>query len=144
VPRAKVLGAAFSAGCRVQCAAPAWRDKHADHRHSVEQHFAKRDPGAQSTYAALLKAAEGLGPVRQDAKKTSIHLVRRTAFAGVTTRRSCLVLTLKSPSDIKSPRILKHEQASAGRWYLEVRLESPDQVDGEIRNWLRKGYEISG
>jgi hypothetical protein len=111
---------------------------------TIEQHFVKREPNVRSTYAALMKAAEGLGPVREEPKKTSIHLVRRTAFAGVTARKSWLVLTVKSASDINSPRIIKHDQASAGRWYLEIRLESPRQVDGEVRGWLKKGYEISG
>ena len=110
---------------------------------TIEQHFATRAPNVRSTYAALVKAAEALGPVRQEAKKTSIHLVRRTAFAGVSTRVSWLVLTLKSATDIRSPRVIKREQASAGRWHLEVRLESPREVDREIRDWLKKGYEIS-
>jgi hypothetical protein len=37
-------------------------------------------------------------------------LVRQTAFAGIATRRSSLVLTLKSASDIRSPRVEKREQ----------------------------------
>jgi hypothetical protein len=55
-----------------------------------------------------------------------------------------LILTLKSDSDISSARIAKREQASANRWYLETRLETPGQVDREIVNWLRKAYELAG
>jgi hypothetical protein len=53
--------------------------------------------------------------VVEEPKKTSIHLVAGTAFAGVVTRRSKLVLTIKSPTEIKNPRIA----------------------------WLRRAYEIS-
>jgi hypothetical protein len=112
--------------------------------HTVKEHFENRAPGVKATYAAILKAAKQLGPVKEEAKKTSIHLVRKSAFAGVATRKSALILTLKSDSDITNPRIAKREQASAHRWHLETKLETPDQVDREIVTWLKKAYELAG
>ncbi len=98
---------------------------------------------ARSRFAALLRAARALGPVREEPKKTSIHLARNTAFAGVATRREGLILTLKASADIQSPRIRKHEQASANRWHLDLRLETPRDVDAELRNWLRAAYALA-
>jgi hypothetical protein len=111
---------------------------------TVAQHFSGRDPTVKATYAALLRAARALGPVREEPKKTSIHLVRNTAFAGVATQRAGLILTLKAPADIKSPRIRKHEHASANRWHLDLRLETPGEVDAELRDWLRAAYALAG
>ena len=105
--------------------------------HTVKEHFENRTPEVKATYAAILKAAKKLGPVKEEAKKTSIHLVRKSAFAGVATRKSALLLTLKSDSDVASKRIAKREQASAHRWHLEVKLETPEEVDGEIFVWLK-------
>jgi len=112
--------------------------------HSVADHFTDRTANVKSTYAAILKAARKLGPVSEDPKKTSIHLVRETAFAGVATRKEALILTLKSPTDIASDRIGKRERASANRWHLEIRLESPRDMDAELRGWLAASYELSG
>lgn len=112
--------------------------------HTVQEHFENRAPEVKATYAAILRAAKRFGPVQEEAKKTSIHLVRKSAFAGVATRKSALVLTLKSDSDITSKRIAKREQASAHRWHLEVKLEAPEQVDREILRWLKKAYELAG
>jgi len=112
--------------------------------HTVKEHFENRVPEVKATYAAILKAVKQFGPVKEEAKKTSIHLVRKSAFAGVATRRTALILTLKSDSDISSTRIAKREQASAHRWHLETRLETPGQVDREIVAWLRKAYELAG
>jgi hypothetical protein len=109
----------------------------------VKDHLTGREPVVASIYQALTKAAKKLGPFKEDAKKTSIHFVRSSAFAGVATRRASLVLTLKAASDIESPRVLKHEKVSASRWHLEVRLESPRDVDAELKAWLRDAYEIS-
>jgi hypothetical protein len=82
--------------------------------------------------------------VKQEAKKTSIHLVRKSAFAGVATRKSALILTLKSDADVAHKRIGKREQVSANRWYFEVKLEAPEQVDREVRAWLNRAYELAG
>ena len=80
----------------------------------------------------------------EDPKKTSIHLLRHAAFAGVATRRSALILTLKSAADIRSPRIQKREQASANRWHLEIRLQKPADVDRQLTTCLRAAYELAG
>ncbi|HEY8187962.1 MAG TPA: DUF5655 domain-containing protein [Pyrinomonadaceae bacterium] len=112
--------------------------------HTVKEHFDNRAPEVKATYVAILNAAKKLGTVKEEPKKTSIHLVRKSAFAGVATRKSALILTLKSDSDIVSKRIAKREQASARRWHLEVKLETPAQVDSEILGWLKKSYELAG
>jgi len=70
--------------------------------HTVKEHFDNRAPEVKSTYAAILKAAKQFGPVKEEAKKTSIHLVRKSAFAGVATRKTALILTLKSDADVTS------------------------------------------
>ena len=111
---------------------------------TVAQHFENRDPSVKATYAAILEAAKKLGPFQEDPKKTSIHLNRKSAFAGIATRRDALILTLKSDKDLTGPRVGKREQVSANRWHVEVRLESPDQVDKRIEGWLAAAYALSG
>ena len=110
---------------------------------SVALHFAKSDPDVHETYCRLLEAARAIGPVVEEPKKTSIHLVARTAFAGVATRRSSLVLTLKSAKDIRSPRIEKREQVSAHRWHVEIRLAKPSDVDRQLTTWLSSAYALA-
>ena len=111
---------------------------------SVASHLAGKDPKVRATYQRLVTVARTLGPVSEEAKKTSIHLVRHAAFAGVATRRSSLILTLKSATDIRSPRIEKREQTSANRWHLEVRLEKPADIDRQVTSWLNAAYELAG
>lgn len=110
---------------------------------SVAVHFAKSDPEVQQTYRRVLAAARAIGPVVEESKKTSIHLVARTAFAGVATRRSALILTLKSAKDIRSARIDKREQVSANRWHVEIRLATPADVDRQLTTWLKSAYALA-
>jgi hypothetical protein len=110
----------------------------------ISNHFEGRSPKVRQIYDRLLDVAGAFGPVEEDPKKTSIHLNRKTAFAGVATRKEALILTLKSARDIQSARIAKHEQASANRWHLEVKLADPAEVDAELIGWLKDAYDISG
>jgi len=100
-------------------------------------------PPQRAIYEKLVSVARTIGPFTEDPKKTSIHLTRRSAFAGVATRKDALMLTLKSASDIPSPRIAKREQASANRWHLDVRLEKPADVDSELKAWLKQAMALS-
>jgi len=110
---------------------------------TVEQHFAGKPDELRDLYDRLVQLAEQFGPVEQDPKKTSIHLNRRTAFAGVAVRKAHLVLTLKFDRPIKSPRIFKSEQTSASRYHHELKLTTPKDLDTEFRSWLKAAYELS-
>jgi len=112
--------------------------------HAVDDHFVGLQPHVRAIYDRILEAAGQFGPVREEPKKTSIHLSNRTAFAGVATRKDTLILTIKSANDISNPRIVKHEQVSANRWHLDIRLQNPDQVDAELVTWIRMAFELAG
>lgn len=111
---------------------------------SVKSHFEGKDPVVRQIYNALLRHSRKFGAVIEDPKKTSIHLVHKSAFAGVATRKSAIILTLKSDHDLDSARIHKSEQASARRFHHEVKLTSPADVDAELVGWLKAGYAMSG
>jgi hypothetical protein len=110
---------------------------------SVAAHFAGRSPAVRQVYDRILEVCQAFGPFDEDPKKTSIHLNRKSAFAGVATRKELLLLTIKAEDDIPSPRIAKRERASSRRWHLEVKLRDPEEVDGEIAGWLQAAYLLS-
>ena len=110
---------------------------------SLQSHFEGKDVAVRQTYDRILKFAEKFGPLAEEPKKTSIHLMNQTAFAGVATRKSALVLTIKSDRRLSSPRIHKSEQTSANRFHHEVKLTSPAEVDAELVQWLKDAYALS-
>ena len=111
---------------------------------TVKSHFEGKDASVRATYDRLLKTARQFGPVIEEPKKTSIHLVNRTAFAGVVTRKGAIVLTIKSDRKLSSPRIHKSERTSANRFDHELKLVSPAEVDTELVKWLKDAYALSG
>ena len=110
---------------------------------SVSQHFENKDPIIKSIYERILNESRKFGAVIEEPKKTSIHLVNKSAFAGVTTRKNALILNIKSAAPIKHARIAKSEQLSASRFHQEVKLSSPDEVDSVLVGWLKDAYAIS-
>ena len=111
---------------------------------SISQHFENKDPVVKSIYDRILQESRKFGTVTEEPKKTSIHLVNKSAFAGVVTRKSALILNIKSSAPIKNARIARSEQLSASRFHQEVKLTSPDEVDPLLVGWLKEAYAISG
>ena len=111
---------------------------------TIEQHFAGKEPHVRKIYDALLRAARAFGPFQEEPKKTSIHLTRKSAFAGVATRKDAVILTIKAAGDIDDPRVVMQQHVSANRWYLDVRLGALKDVDAQLRRWLKAAYEMSG
>ena len=79
-------------------------------RFTVGQHFTGKSPRVREVYDRLLALLEKIGPVREDPKKTSIHVVR----------------------------------ISGGRYHHQFKMSSPNELDGEIRRWLKDAWELSG
>ena len=111
--------------------------------YSVKDHFVNKDPSVRALYDQLLSMLHALGPITEDPKKTSIHLNRKSALAGVETRKDGLLLNIKSDHQIKSPRIEKAEQISAKRFHHKVRISSNKDLDEELKAWLKEAYLLS-
>ncbi|HLO28904.1 MAG TPA: DUF5655 domain-containing protein [Anaerolineales bacterium] len=111
--------------------------------YSVSDHFVKKDPSVRALYDQLVILLRTFGPVEEDPKKTSIHLNRKSALAGVEIRKDYLLLNIKSDHPIKSPRIEKAEQLSSKRFHQKVRISSPKDFDEELKAWLKEAYRLS-
>ena len=95
-------------------------------------------------YQRLLAESRQFGPVVEQPKKTSIHLVNKSAFAGVVTRKTASILNIKSAAPIQDARIIHAEQVSSNRFQQEVKLTSPEDLDPVLLGWLKSAYELSG
>lgn len=104
--------------------------------------LAKSEPNVIATYEAILAYVGTLGRYQADAKKTSIHLVRDTGFAGVHPRKAHLILNVRLSRALPEGGRWKSEQVSKSRWHHETRLESPADLDGEVQALLNEAYAL--
>jgi hypothetical protein len=110
---------------------------------SVEALFAGKDPVVPAIYRRIAAALRPLGPFDEQPKKTSIHVVCGTGFAGIHPRQSALILNLRLDRPLQSPRVIRSEQVSKHRHHNEVRLTSTDEVEDELTAWLREAYHLA-
>ena len=106
--------------------------------------FVNKESSVRAAYDKVLLSLAKVGPVKAEPKKTSIHLVRETSFAGAHPKKAWLDLTIRSDKPIKSTRVRAQEQVSKNRWHQDVRLTSPADVDAEVIGWLKGAYALAG
>ena len=94
-------------------------------------------------YRHLLAALGKLGDFREEMKKTSVHLARKSAFAGVHPRKQSFVLTVKPARPLKNPRVFRSKKVSKSRWHHEVKIVEREDIDTELVAWLREAFELS-
>ena len=109
--------------------------------YNVAYHFENKEPLVKEIYDGLLTSLREFGVVTESAKKTSIHLERKTSFGGVHPRKNYLNLVIRADYEIKSARISKSEQVSKHRFHHTIKLEKVEDVDEELLDWLKDAYE---
>ncbi len=109
----------------------------------LENLFEQREPVVREIYDRLLKQVGSWKGVVASPKKTSIHLDRRTSFAGVHPKKKWLDLNIRLAEPLKNSRVAKSEQISKNRFHHLVRLHAPTDVDRELIGWLRTAYDLS-
>jgi len=99
-------------------------------------------PATRAIYDRLADKLRAVGPFKVEPKKTCLHLVNGSAFAGVHPRKDSILLTIRTDKAIKSKRVRKVEQASASRFHNDLVLASPSEVDAELIGWLKASYAL--
>jgi hypothetical protein len=101
-------------------------------------------PLTRELYKELLRALKPLGAFKQEVKKTSIHLARKSAFAGVHPRKEHLLVTIKAAKPIRSKKN-RQERAGveeplaneSGRQCMRQGTSTRDPL-----GWLRDAYRL--
>ena len=109
----------------------------------VERVFAGSEPAVRRLAAQLIARMTKEAGVRIEPKNGSIHVCRKSAFAGLHPRKSAILLNLRTRAPLDSPRIRKVERVSANRFHNELLLESPEALDEELLGWIRDAAELA-
>ncbi|MBL8844115.1 MAG: DUF4287 domain-containing protein [Planctomycetes bacterium] len=109
----------------------------------IDAQYAGKKAALRPLCDALIAAAKALGSdVEVAPKKTSVSLRRKKQFAlieAATATRIDLGLQLKGVA--VAGRLEKYKSTMCSHL---VRLETPAQLDAELKRWLRQAYEAAG
>ena len=109
----------------------------------VERVFARSEPAVRSLARQLVRKMMSEAGSRIEPKTGSIHICRKSAFAGLHPRRNAVLLNLRTGKPIESERIRKVERVSANRFHNEMLLELPEQLDSELDGWIREAASLA-
>jgi hypothetical protein len=111
--------------------------------YSVEGFFEGKPARFRELYDAYVRFVEEIGPFEQVPTKTRIAFMVRVRFAGVVRlRKDGLVCGFWLKRRIASPRLTKIEHLERADWIYEFVLRSPEELDDEVREWLREAYDV--
>jgi hypothetical protein len=113
---------------------------------TMDEFFAGHDESRQ-IFDAVRGAMEALGPVEMRISKSQISFRRRISFAWVWIpgrylrgTYAPLVLTLSLRSRSNSPRWKEIVEPYPGRFTHHLELYSADNIDAEVREWLKEAW----
>jgi uncharacterized protein DUF5655 len=118
------------------------RQSHSCNPRTVESHFEGKDPSLRGIFDTLVRKLSKTGPLRVDAVQTSIHLISRHHFGGVTVRRDSLRLGFLASKPISSARIAHRLVLGPNRVEHVVVLKDEADVDDELIRWLSDAQRL--
>ena len=90
----------------------------------------------------MIRKLQKTGPLRIDAVKTSINLISRHHFGGITVRRGYLRLGFLARTPINSARIVHRQILGPNRVGHTVIVRSKKDVDAELLEWLSAAQHL--
>jgi hypothetical protein len=108
----------------------------------LDQHFVKRLPELRALFDALAKAVKACGPCEVLAEKTRIAFHRRMSFLSVYPRKDHLILGFVLAARDEHPRFESVQTFSPRNHLHNLRLRAVDEIDDDVRGWIRAAYDV--
>jgi|SRR5215813_520957 len=107
-------------------------------RDMVERQYKDR-PNLRAIYDAIINSATGCGELVIRPRKTYVSLVApRRTFARIQPRRHHVDLGLRVEGCKEGGRLQPSRIHHTMR--VQIALKTPDEVDDEVRHWLKQAY----
>ena len=120
-----------------------FRTKNQSHSHyaaSIDDHFSGQKADLREIFDRILAELQNFGPIRAEAVKTSINLIRDRHIGGIRVGKTYLDLGFLLGREVHSTRIRHTERLGPNRMAFTVRLTAVEDVDPELVGWLREAY----
>ncbi len=115
---------------------------HACARHTVDEHFAHRDPKLRLLFDGLVGLVKRNGPLKVVPGKTGIAFQVRMRFGGAVVRRDSIEAAFILPRRVEHPRIKKIIAYTPRAYGHHLDIRTPADLDEELAGWLRESYRV--
>lgn len=111
---------------------------------SVDVYFAQRPAVEREIFEAVNEHVASLGPCIVEPVGIGILFKVRRTFAELRPKTRWVDLGFGLNRRLEHPRVTRASRDQAGRTYHGIRITSPADIDGEVRDWLTESYFEAG
>jgi hypothetical protein len=115
---------------------------HSCRRHTIDEHFAGRDPRLRRLFQRYRALVREVGPITVYAQKTRIVFQARARFTGVVVRSNWLDAAVWLKRRLEHPRFRRIESVTARDHVHYFRILDARDLDEDVRAWVREAYAV--
>lgn len=115
---------------------------HSCGKYALEPLFARSQPHVREMFDRFVELVQSIGPVTIIPQKTRITFQVRVRFVSLYPRKSFIRVGFWFPEPHEHPRFIKIEKYGPRAYGHALRLESLNDLDGELMAWLRMAYAV--
>jgi hypothetical protein len=107
----------------------------------LSDHLMRATPETRAIFERVMQAVHACGPVQVAPTKTGINLMSGTSLGSVSLHKGYVNIGLVFTREIKHARLKLLYRLSAQSFGYRVRVDSPSEVDADLKTWIREAYE---
>ncbi len=107
---------------------------------SLDEYFATGPEFERPIFEAVHAHLETLGPVHVEPVSVGIFLKHDGSLVELRPMRQWVALSFPLHRRVEHPRIARKPIVAGARIFHWVNLRGPEDVDGDVRDWLTEAY----
>ncbi len=115
---------------------------HSCGRYTLKDLFGKSDPSTYKIFRRVRQMVRACGPCIMIPQKTRVVFMVRVRFIGVYPRKHHLLCSIALPRRSPSARFVQIEEYAPHFMGHFLRINSEDQLDGQVQAWFRESYTV--
>ena len=120
------------------------KQAHSCESYGLDPLFYKSVKGVRDLYNLLVEKVMGFGKVDVRVGPYGVSLRNLSTFVNIIIEKNHLTLSFVREEPLDEFPVYQSYQHSGKRWSNLVKIESPEEIDEQLLNWLRDAYNLTG
>ncbi len=120
------------------------KQAHSCQSYNLNPLFAKSNSEVRDLYDKLILLLEKFGPIDIRVSQYHISIRNLSTFLNIVPEKTHLTLSFVRDEALDEFPIYSNYQRSKNRWSNSIKIESEEEIDEQLINWLNDAYKITG
>lgn len=104
--------------------------------------FSNKNKNVIEIYHKIIDILDSIGEYEIEAKKTSIHIKRKSAFLGINPKKKWIDINIVTDHPLEYEKITKVEQVSKHRFHNNLRMMDSSELNSDVTVLIREAYHL--